>query len=282
MDCSTPGLPVHHQLPEFTQTHVHWVGDAIQPSLSLSSPSPPTFNFSQHQGHFLTVQFDEYLPVAYDQLTRSKKEMFSSVQSLSRVWLFATPWITAHQVSLSITNSWSSPKLKCIELVMPSSHLILCRPLLLLPPVPPSIRAFPMSQLFTSGGQSIGVSASASALPMNTQNWFPLRWTGWISLLFKGLSRVFSNTTVQKHPFLFTHEQLATVHPLIKINQGWLWREKLKVESQAESSCPCFLWWAALGHVLGVMILPFITGLGRCCFPFKALAKGPRCPSSLM
>ena len=68
--------------------------------------------------------------------------IFSSVQSLSHVRLFATPWITAHQASLSITNSWSSPKLMCIELVMPSSHLILCRPLLLLPPVPPSIRDF--------------------------------------------------------------------------------------------------------------------------------------------
>ena len=68
--------------------------------------------------------------------------MFSSVQSLSHVWLFATPWIAARQVSLSITNSWSSPKLMCIELVMPSSHLILCRPLLLLPPIPPSIRVF--------------------------------------------------------------------------------------------------------------------------------------------
>ena len=67
---------------------------------------------------------------------------FSSVQSLSHLWLFAAPWITAHQVSLSITNSRSSLKLTCIELVMPSSHLILCRPLLLLPPVPPSIRVF--------------------------------------------------------------------------------------------------------------------------------------------
>ena len=67
---------------------------------------------------------------------------FSSVQSLSRVWLFATPWIAACQASLSITNSRSSPKLMCIEMVMPSSHLILCCPLLLLPPIPPSIRVF--------------------------------------------------------------------------------------------------------------------------------------------
>ena len=68
--------------------------------------------------------------------------MFSSVQLLSRVWLFATPWIAAGQASLSITNSWSSPRLMSIESVMPSSHLILCCPLLLLPSIPPSIRVF--------------------------------------------------------------------------------------------------------------------------------------------
>ena len=97
----------------------------------------------------------------------------SSAQSLSCVQLFATPWITARQASLSITNSRSSLKLTSIELVMPSGHLILCHPLLLLPPIPPSNRVFPMSQLFTWGGQSIGVSASALVLPMNTG----LQWT---------------------------------------------------------------------------------------------------------
>ena len=111
MDCSTPGLPVHHQLLELTQTHVHWVCDDIQPSHPLSSPSPPTFNLSQHQG------------------------------------------------------------------------------------------LFPMSQFFASGGQSIGVSASASVLPMNIQDWFPLGLTGLISLLSKGFSRVFSSITVQRHLF---------------------------------------------------------------------------------
>ena len=110
MDCSTPGLPVHHQLPEFTQTHVHWVVDAIQPSHPLSSPPPPAFNLSQ-------------------------------------------------------------------------------------------IRVFSNESVLTSGGQSIGVSASASVLPMNTQDWSPLGWSGWISLLSKGLLRVFPNTTVQKHRF---------------------------------------------------------------------------------
>ena len=112
MDCSTPGFLVHHQLQELTQTHVHWVRDAIQPSHSLLSPSPLAFNLSQHQGFF-----------------------------------------------------------------------------------------FSMSQFFASGGQSIEVSASASVLPMNVWNWFPLGLTGWISLQSKWLSRVFSNTTVQKHQF---------------------------------------------------------------------------------
>ena len=83
--------------------------------------------------------------------------------------------------------------------MLPSNHLILCRPLHLLPLIFPSIRIFSMSQFFTSGGQTIGVSASTSVLPMNTQDWSPLGWTGWISLQSKGLSRVFSNTTVQKY-----------------------------------------------------------------------------------
>ena len=117
MDCSTPGLPVHHQLPEFTQTHVHWVGDAIQPSHPLSSPSSPAFNL-------------------------------------------------------------------------------------------PALGSFPMSQLFAWGGQSIGVSASTSVLPMNTQDWSPLGWTSWISLQSKGLSRVFFNTAVQKHQFFGTQLSL--------------------------------------------------------------------------
>ena len=72
----------------------------------------------------------------------------------------------------------------------------------------PASRSFQMSQFFTSGGQSIGVSASASVLPMNMQDWFPLGWTGWISLQFKGLSRVFSNTTVLKHQFFSAQPSL--------------------------------------------------------------------------
>ena len=100
-----------------------------------------------------------------------------------------------------ITNSQSLLRLMSIKLVMPSNHLILCRPLLLRLQSFPTSGSFPMSQLFASGGQSIGVSASVSVLPMNIQDWFPLGWTGWISLQSKGLSRVFSNTTVQKHQF---------------------------------------------------------------------------------
>ena len=130
--------------------------------------------------------------------------IFSSVQSPSRVRLFVTPWTAAHHASLSITSSQSLPKLMSIESVMPSSYLILCCPLLLLPLIFPTSGSFPMSQLFASGGQSIGVSASTSVLPMNTQDWSPLGWTGWISLQSKGLSTVFSNTTVQKHQFFST------------------------------------------------------------------------------
>ena len=114
MNRSTPGLPVHHQLPEFTQTHIHRVGDAIQPSHPLSSPSPPAPNPSQHQS------------------------------------------------------------------------------------------LFPMSQLFAWGGQSSGVSALASFLPNKSLGWSPSEWTGWMSLQSKGFSRVFSNTTVQKHQFFST------------------------------------------------------------------------------
>ena len=126
---------------------------------------------------------------------------FSVQFSRSVVSHSATPWTAAHQASLSITNSRSLLKLISIVSVMPSNHLILCRPVLLPPSIFPSIRVFQMSQFSASGGQSIGVSASASVLPMNIQDWFPLGWTGWISLQFKGLSRVFSKTTVQKHQF---------------------------------------------------------------------------------
>ena len=126
---------------------------------------------------------------------------FSSVQLLTHVPLFATPWIAARQTSLSITNSWRLLKLMSIVSVMLSNHLILCHPFLLRLQFLPSSGSFTMSQFFTSGGQSIGAAASASVFPMNIQDWSPLGWTGWISLQSKGFSRAFSNTTVQKHQF---------------------------------------------------------------------------------
>ena len=151
---------------------------------------------------------------------------FSSVQVLSRVWLLATPWIAARQASLSITNSQSLLKLMSVQWVMPSSRFILCHPLLLLPPIPPSIRVFPMSQLFASGAQSIGVSASASVLPVNTQDWSPLGWTGWISLLSKGHSRVFSNITVQKHQFFGAQLSLYSNSPIHTTGKTIAWLDR--------------------------------------------------------
>ena len=132
---------------------------------------------------------------------KSRTLNYSSVQSPSLVQLFVTPWTAACQASLSITNSGVHPN--------PCPLSRWCHPAISSSAVPfsscpqsfPVSGSFPMSQLFTSGGQSIGVSASASVLPMNTQGWSPLGWTGWISLQSKGLSRVFSNTTVRKHQF---------------------------------------------------------------------------------
>ena len=144
---------------------------------------------------------------------------FSSVQSLSRVWLFATLWTAACQVSLSIANSrsllnscplsqWCHPTIS--SSVVPYSSCLQSFP---------ASGSFQISQFFTSGGQSIGVSASASVLPMNTQDWSPLGWTGWISLQSKRLSRVFSNTTVQKHQFFGT--QFSSQLTLTSIHDHW-------------------------------------------------------------
>ena len=133
----TPGFPVHHQLPELAQTHVHWVGDAIQPSHPLSS-------------------------------------LLLHLQSF------------------------------------------------------PAPGSFQTSQFFASSGQSIGVSASASVLPMNIQDWCPLGWTGWISLQPKGLSRVFSNTTVQKHQFFSTQLSLQSNSHIYTwlLEKPWLWLDR--------------------------------------------------------
>ena len=125
----------------------------------------------------------------------------SSVQPLSRVWPFVTPWTAARQASLpSPTPGATQTHVHWVSDAIQPSHPLSS-------PSPPTLqsfpasRTFPKSQFFTSGGWSTGVSASASVLPMNTQDWSPLGWTGWISLQSKGLSRVFSNTTVQKHQF---------------------------------------------------------------------------------
>ena len=144
---------------------------------------------------------------------------FSSVQLLSHVQLFATPWTAALQASLSITKFRSPPKpcplsQGCHATI--SSSVI---PFSSCPQSFPASGSFPMSQLFTSGGQSTGGSASTSVLPMNTQDWSPLAWTGWISFQSKGLSRVFSNTTVQKHQ-LFS-AQLLYSPTLISIHDQW-------------------------------------------------------------
>ena len=129
------------------------------------------------------------------------------------------------QASLSITNSRSSLTLTSIESVTPSSHLILCRPLLLLPPIPPSIRVFSMSQLFAWGGQSTRVSALASFLPKKSQGWSSSEWTGWISLQSTGLSgKCFKSCIITGHGFkicyylillhLFKKHFRSTVIPL--------------------------------------------------------------------
>ena len=149
-------------------------------------------------------------------LTVNDHLQFSSVQSLSHVWLFVTLWTAAHQVSLSITNSRSLVK------IMLSRQW--CHPTISSSVVPfsshlqsfPASGSFLRSLFFASGGQSIGASASASVLLINIQDRLPLGWTGWISLQSKGLSRVFSNTTVQKHQFLgaqlFYSSTLTLIH----------------------------------------------------------------------
>ena len=112
---------------------------------------------------------------------------FVVVQLPSHLHLFVTPWTAAHQASLSFATSCSLLKLMSIESVMPSNHLLLCHPPLLLPSIFPSIRVFSSELAVASGGKGIGDSASTSVLPMNIQGCFPLGWTGWISLLSKGL-----------------------------------------------------------------------------------------------
>ena len=128
------------------------------------------------------------------------------VQSHSRVWLFVNPWTAAWQASLSFTTTWSLLKLMFIELVMTSNHLILCYPFSSCPQTFPASGSFPMSWLFSSYGQNYW---SFSISPSNEYSgWFPLGLTALISLLSKGLSRVFSNTTVWRHEFFSAEPSL--------------------------------------------------------------------------
>ena len=150
MNRSTPGLPVHHQLPESTQTHVHWVGDAIQPSHPLSSPSPPALNLFQYQGLFIFIFF-----------------LLCNL-SLYLFIFFNFFFFFLICSEFCHTLKWKGLGLTCLPHPDPPSHL---------PPHP--LRP---GQFFTSCGQNTGVSASTSVLPMNTQYWFLLGRTGWISL----------------------------------------------------------------------------------------------------
>ena len=145
----------------------------------------------------------------------------SVIQSRSRVGVFVIPWTAACQASLSFTISQSLLKLMSIESVMLSNHLIPCAPFSFCFQSFPALGSFPVRQLFTSGGQCVGASASASAsvLPKNIQDWFPLGLTGWISLLSKGLWRVFSSTTVWKHQFFVA--QLLYGPTLTSIHDYW-------------------------------------------------------------
>ena len=127
--------------------------------------------------------------------------IFAVFQSLSHVWFLVTPWTTAHQAPLSSTISQSLLNFLSIELVMLSNHLILCLPLLLLHSIFPSLRVFSNESALCISGQGIGASVSAGVLPMNIQDWFPLGLTGLMFLQSKGLSKLFSSTTIQKHQF---------------------------------------------------------------------------------
>ena len=154
--------------------------------------------------YFVNACTDKWLRSEFQSLflinNETSLQYVSSVQTLSHVQLFVTPWIAARQASLSITISRSSPKLLSIESVMPSSHLIHCQPLLLLPPIPPSIRVFSSESTLHMRWPKYW-SFSFSISPSKEHQGWSSEWTGCVSLLSKGLSRVFSNTTVQKHLF---------------------------------------------------------------------------------
>ena len=137
-------------------------------------------------------------------LCRERSSQFSSVHLLSHVQLFATPWVAARQAILSITNSRSSLKLMSIESVMPSNHLILCRPLLLLPSIFPSIRVFFNESTLRMRWPKYWSFIFSISPSKEHPGLISLEWIDWIYLQSKGLSRVFSNITVQKHQFFGT------------------------------------------------------------------------------
>ena len=170
-----------------------WLGHGVPRLSIILGASVTVFDWDQHFNH------TQVKLIALPKVSRHYS--IQSVQFSRSVMsgLFATPWTAARQASLSITNSWSLLKLMNIKFMMPSNHLILCHPSCL--QSFPTLGSFPGSQFLASGGQSIGVSALASVLPMNIQDWFPLGLAGWISFQSKKLSRIFSNTTVQKHQF---------------------------------------------------------------------------------
>ena len=147
-------------------------------------------------------------------------QMCQSVQSLSCIWLFATPWTAALQASLSYTISQSLLRLSPLSQWCHVTFLSSASPFSSRLQSFPASGSFPVSQLFTSGGQRIGASASALMLPMNIQGWFPLGLNGLISFLSKGLSSVFSSTTVQKHQFFNTQPSLWSNSHFLKFSKA--------------------------------------------------------------
>ena len=170
----------------------------------------------------MVIRYSYYL-FFFQSRTYKGQWFLSSVQSLSPVRLFATPWIAAHQASLSITNSQSPPKPMSIESVMPSNHLILVVPFSSCPQSLPASGSFPMSHLFAWGGQSIGVSDSASVLPMNTQDWTPLGWTGWISFAVQ----VILKSLLQHH----SSKASILLYPHTYLRMNWYPSVKLRLSN---------------------------------------------------
>ena len=175
----------------------HWVGYSEATCGQPSQQNVHMYCLSMEKAHPDDPWGSQHFIFCYGPGTLSSVQFSHS----SHVQFFATPWTAECQDSLFIINSYSLLKLMSTEFVMPSNHLILCCSLFLPPSIFPSIRVFSNESALCIGGQNIGVSASTSVLPTNIQDWFPLGWTGWISLQSKGFSRVLSNTTVQKHQF---------------------------------------------------------------------------------